>query len=147
MQISLRVHDKQVKQSMKVLGTAVPRIVNKHLDAAMEKAHKKVTTYPSKRPRQKYKRTFIFRDKTKVVQSKRGTTTGGKAYRRTTLVSDAVQKGRHYSVYVTGNAKGRGQAWMHKGRWKVAAEEVTKASKPLIDKINKDINRELKKVK
>ena len=147
MQISLKVQDKQVKQSMRVLGTAVPRIVNKHIDEAMQKAHKKVTTYPRKRLNQKYKRTFTFRDKTKVVKSKRGTTKGGTSYRQATLESNAVQKGRHYSVYVTGNAKGRGQARMHKGRWKVAAEEVTKASKPLIDKINKDINRELKKVK
>ena len=147
MQISLIVKDKQVKQSFKVLGKALPNIVNRNLDDALNTAAKKVRHYPPKRPRQKYERTGTFGRSVKVKEAKRTGRGTGTYARRATLVTDAVQKRRHYSVYVTGNAQGKRQAWMHKGRWAVAADEVTNASQKLISKINRELDKKLNAIK
>jgi len=147
MQISLIVKDQQVKQSFKVLGDALPGIVNQNMNAVMNTAAKKVSHYPPKRARQKYVRTDIFGRSVKVKEAKRTGRGTGTYARRATLVTDAVQKGRHYSVYVTGNAQGKRQAWMHKGRWAVAADEVTNASQKLIANIQRDLDKRLNAVK
>ena len=151
MQISVTVNDKQVKQSFRVLGASSPNIVNHNITKALNKAAQKVKKYPPKPRESKYIRTGTFKRSVKVVEAKRGD--GGGSWSRTgKLVSDARQKGRRYSKYVTGDSKGRHQAYMHQAGYKgrmgfnVAADEVTKAAKPLIKNIERELQTELKKV-
>jgi len=147
--ISLTVNDKQVKRSLKVLGVAGPNIVNAHITKTLEKAAKKIRTYPPKPRTSKYKRTYTFKRSVQVKAAKRTGGGTGSYARRATLVSDAKQRGRRYSKYVTGDSKGRGQAYMHqagyKGRkgFRVAADEVEKAAKPLIRNIEKGLQQEI----
>jgi len=143
--ITLKVDAKQVKQSMTVLGKTAPGIVNKHLDKAMKKAAGRVKKYPAKLAGQKYKRTGTFGRSVKVVDAKRAGTGSGTHYRTSKLVTDAKQKGRRYSKYVTGNAYGRGQAKIHENRWAVAQKEVSKEAKKLTQTIQKDIDQALSK--
>ena len=142
--ISLTVTDKEVKQSLKVLGRAAPNIINKHINETLEKAANKVKRYPRKLANQKYIRTGQFGEKVRVVKAKRQGSAGSWR-RKATIEATARTKRGPYSVYVTGNAKGKLQAGIHKNRWMVMADEVTKASKPLIGKIEKDIKASLKK--
>ena len=146
-QITLSVDDKKVRQSLKILGTKGPKIFNDNLNDALELAAKRIKRYPAKLPNQKYKRTFRFRDSVKVTKAKRKSGKG-KYYREARLETKAKKRGsrKSYSVWVTGDAKGLRQATIHKGRWKVAKIEVTKAAKPLIAKTEKKIAAELKKV-
>jgi hypothetical protein len=142
--ISLTVTDKQVKQSLKVLGRAAPNIINKHINETLVKAANRVKKYPRKLKNQQYVRTGRFGEKVKVVKAKRKGAAG--SWKRQAFIeATARTKYGPYSVYVTGNAKGKGQAKIHQKRWKVMADEVTKASKPLIGKIERDIKSSLKK--
>jgi hypothetical protein len=148
MQISLTVNDKQVKQSLRVLGVAGPNIVNRNITNSLNKAAQKIREYPPKPRESKYRRTGTFKRSVKVVEAKRKS--GGGSWSRTAkLVTDARQKGRRYSVYVTGDARGRNQAYMHQAGYKgrkgfnVAADEVTKAAKPLIKRVERALQEEL----
>ena len=67
----------------------------------------KSTPYPPKRFRQKYKRTGRLANSWRAARLPSGAT----------ILNTAHRRGRFYSRYVVGNAKGTGQAWMHKRRW------------------------------
>lgn len=65
--------------------------------------------YPAKRPGQKYIRTGRFANEWQARRVKAGVWE---------IINDATnQHGQMYSVYVTGDNHGNGQAWMHKNRW------------------------------
>jgi len=67
----------------------------------------KGTKYPPKRFGQKYKRTGRLANSWRARSHPKGAT----------LLNTAHKRGRFYSRYVVGNAKGAGQARVHKGRW------------------------------
>lgn len=63
--------------------------------------------YPPMRPGQKYVRTGLLANSWSAQRIKVGSWT--------------VANSAGYATWVVGNAKGVGQAWMHKGRWWTAA--------------------------
>jgi len=67
----------------------------------------KETKYPPKRVGQKYRRTGRLANSWRAVRLTNGAT----------ILNQASFKGREYARFVVGDAKGVGQAWMHKGRW------------------------------
>lgn len=84
--------------------------------------------YPPTRPGQRYKRT-------------RTLARSWHAKRQKSMVwnieNRAQQKGRIYASYVVGDR----QAWMHKGRWWIASQEIEKMREELTGMLNKDIER------
>lgn len=74
----------------------------------------KTTPYPPRRFLQRYKRTGRLANSWRVARLPSGAR----------IYNTAHKRGRFYSRYVVGNARGDGQAWMHKGRWWKAREKV-----------------------
>jgi len=141
--VTMTIDDSKIRKQLKVLTVIAPKMLNKDLNAAMEKAADKVKRYPSKLPNQKYKRTFTFLKSVKVTKAKR-TSGGGHWVRTAALETDAVQKGRRYSMYVTGNSKGRKQARIHQNRWKVARTEVRRAIREMTKQTTQRIQAKAK---
>jgi len=143
--ITMTIDDSKIRQQLKVLTVIAPKMLNADLNKAMEKAAEKVRHYPAELPNQKYKRTFRFLKSVKVTKAKR-TSGGGHWVRTAALKTDAVQKktGRRYSMYVTGNSKGRKQARIHQNRWKVARTEVRRAMREMTKKTTKRIQTKAK---
>ena len=99
----------------------------KALDAAIgefakrTRARLRSTKYPPKRPNQRYKRTGRLGRSWKASRLKPAVWA---------IDNTASVKSRPYAMYVVGprsGAIGKRQAWMHKGRWWVAEEEVEKS--------------------
>ena len=143
-QITLTVNNKQVLQSLKAVAQAGPNIVNKNIDDALTQAANKVKKYPSRLSNQKYRRTGTFGRSVKIVKAKRAG--GGGSYRRTAkLVTNARRKGRSYSKWVTGDARGQFQAGIHQNRWNVAYEEMQKAAKKIAKLSEQQITKQAQK--
>jgi hypothetical protein len=106
------------------------KVANKH----KPKLIKDLRKYAKKRPRQRYKRTFRLRRGWKV--NIRTPQSG--------FVVDVTNK-TPYTHFVVGRpdmrmrAGGKGQAWMHKGRWWIAGGVVKKH----FDNIQDDYEQEL----
>ena len=143
--ITMTIDDSKIRKQLKVLTVIAPKILNKDMNAAMEKAADKVKHYPPRLPNQKYKRTKTFLYSVKVTKAKR-TSGGGHWVRTAALETDAVQKGRRYSMYVTGDSKGRNQARIHQGpgRWKVARTEVRRAIREMTKQTTQRIQAKAK---
>lgn len=88
----------------------------------------KGTPYPAPRPMQKYKRTGTLANRWAVEKISVG------AYK---IVNRAKGKnGKEYAEFVIGKQ----QAWMHKGRWWIAADETQKrVSETLTPKLTEAI--------
>lgn len=119
---------------------------NKELKATSEEIVKAMKKYPPKRPNQKYKRTFTLRNSWKVVKVEKGFSGKGIKTFGYTVSSDAKQKGRHYTRYVVGDAKGNWQnQTYHAGRWQlfkdVVEDKMSKLRKKVVDKIKLTIGR------
>jgi hypothetical protein len=149
-QISVTVKDEQVKAGLKSIGRAMPNIINENIEKVLKDSRDKVRKYPPIPKGSKYKRTYKFYEGVKIVKPKR-TSAGGSWKRQGKLVAKARQKGRSYAVFVTGDSRGRGQALVHqkgyKGRkgWNVMANVVEKNSKNLVQKIQRDTKKQIRK--
>lgn len=111
----------------------------KALDAAIGEFAKRTrvrlrsTKYPPKRPNQKYRRTG------RLALSWAARRLGQATY---AIENRAQRKGRYYGMYVVGprsGAIGKRQAWMHRGRWWIAEEEVEKSVVELRQQIIKEL--------
>ncbi len=143
--VTMTIDDSKIRQQLKVLTVIAPKMLNADLNKAMEKAAEKVKDYPARLPEQKYKRTYTFFRSVKVTKAKR-TSGGGYWVRTAALSTNARQKGRGYSMYVTGDSMGRNQARIHKGpdRWNVARNEVRKAMREMTKKTTQRIQTKAK---
>ena len=140
----MTIDDSKIRQQLKVLTVIAPKMLNADLNKAMEKAAEKVRHYPPERPKQRYKRTGTFFRSVKVTKAKRTSGGGGHWVRTAALSTNARQKRRGYSMYVTGNSMGRKQAWMHVGRWNIARNEVRKAIREMTKQTTKRIQTKAK---
>lgn len=148
MTATIKMDDRRVRRSFRVLGKALPRIYDKYVDDVTKAASIPVKKYPSKLPNQKYKRTGRYGRGVKRVKSKRarlGGLFGGRASRQGALTLRAVFKGRDYAPYVGGNSEGKGQAGIHQGRWAVAYEELEKAADRMKKRPLKEMIRAMKR--
>ena len=85
---------------------------------------------------QRYKRTFKLKRGWRVMRK------GPTGY---TILNHASFRGRGYTKYVVGDAKGSQQAYMHAGRWKILRWEVEaefeKQPKAIADNIHFFVRR------
>lgn len=135
--ITVKVDNGRVYQSLRNVGDAIPRITDKAVKNAMTAARDEVRTYPPERPGQRYRRTGKRYRATQVVK------VGLRAYR---LESNPVYKGgRTANPYVIGDAFGKGQAWMHAGRWKLLYPTVKRWIAPLLTEIEMSLSQLLRR--
>lgn len=92
----------------------------------------KSTSYPPKRFKQRYVRTGQLANRWRAARTPHGAT----------IINQAAQRGRNYATYVVGDATGKGQAWMHKGRWwrarDVIDEELPELRRQLAEAVRKE---------
>lgn len=106
---------KEVRKGLENLRAAVPKVATSRMRAAAEDIVDRMQDYPPERPKQKYKRTFLFRKSWKITKTASGNR----------VSNTATRKGKHYPPFVVGTAtQPDAQAWMHKGRWKLFAAVV-----------------------
>ena len=117
MKLTVKVESEKVRRSLKNVGDAIPKAGFRTLWRLMTNAKERAQKYPPELPNQRYIRTGIYGRSFKLV--KLGTGIIGAR-----IESDAVQKGRHYTVFVGGNAIGYGQARIHEGRWVLIKDAV-----------------------
>jgi hypothetical protein len=80
------------------------------------RAKLKGTPYPPPRPGQKYKRTGRLANSWAVRSAGKNTIQ---------IVNNAATRGRPYARYVVGDGGGKGQAWMHAGRWWLGRDVIS----------------------
>lgn len=90
--------------------------------------HLVVKPYPPQRPKQRYKRTGRLGARWKSA----GTPDGARIYNE-----------QPYAGYVVGDASGKGQAWMHAGRWWLARDVVEAARPKLREALVREMDRQL----
>lgn len=123
-QITVKVDDSEVRTILGNAALAVERIPKKVIKPIMEAARDEVRDYPPERPGQKYIRTGKRYAATKLESVDKG-------YR---IVSNPrYAGGQTGNPYVIGDAMGQGQAWMHKGRWKLLADVMLKARDKIVE--------------
>ena len=133
MQLTVKLEAGRVYKGLNKIADAIPdvgfRVVWRMMKAAMERAK----TYPPELPNQRYIRTGTYGRSFKIAKLGNGVI-GAR------IESDAVQRGRHYTVYVGGNAMGRGQARIHNGRWAVIADVV---QQDVLNQVAKEIETDM----
>jgi hypothetical protein len=140
--ITTRVTDeRQVLQSGKRLGAYFGRLSDARVRESVEGAQAEIQVYPPEIPDQTYERTGTLGRSWRIVHNET---------RSYTLMSDAQQKGRHYTHYVVGRADGTDQAFMHvmgyRGlqRWKLIRDVAQRWARHLLESVNADLDRILR---
>jgi hypothetical protein len=122
--ITVEVSDHEAKTRFRKAGLAVQNLPAKVVRAEVEQASEELRTYPPELPGQKYQRTGNRYRATKVV-ARSGNNQFSKAY---TIESNPRYKGgRTGNPYTVGDAKGGGQATIHRGRWKLISDVMNQA--------------------
>lgn len=149
--LSVTVRGELVRKGLQDLTNAeAPKIGRQQMRTAMERIKRRMQVYPdepagqslaSSHPvlgtvyrtaRGRYRRTGLLGQSWSIDELE-----GDKGY---SLVNTAARKGRHYGVYVVGNAYGKRQAWMHQGRWQllrtVSEEEIAKLPREILSQVS-----------
>ena len=147
-QLTISVDGQLVRQGLQDLGAEIPQIGRRQVWAAADRIVRRMQAYPVTRTPEPvanhptlgkiylvtakghpYIRTGLLGASWRIISLANGYTVENTAERR----------GRPYSKYVVGDAYGRAQAWMHKGRWQVfrqvAQEEVAKLPPDVLEEI------------
>jgi hypothetical protein len=142
-QVTAKVVDGKVRQSLRALGDVIPKVGRRRLKQILQSAKYEASggwnggnSYSmagAEKP--SYQRTGTYGESYKIVDN------GAVSY---TLQSDAVQDGQHYTPFVGGNAAGTGQAFMHIGRWPLIGPTVEKWLRALVDDIEQDLSQFLR---
>lgn len=111
-----------VARSLEGLRAEMPRIARGRIFDALKVVVNRFKRYPAKTAKQNYIRTFRLRRKWKISRK------GRMGY---TVANNASFKGKAYARFVVGDAKGKNQAWMHQGRWKIFRFEMENALEKL----------------
>lgn len=138
-QLTFRAKDaKIVRQGLENLDKATPKVGRKQIRDTLNKVVKRMKVYPPKPPGSTYERTFKLKRNWKIKRL------GNTGYR---IINRARYKGKGYTKYVVGGARGDGQAWMHEGRWMIFRDVVDEEFEKLPDAVDKSIRRIMRKSK
>ena len=137
-QITVQTNAGQVAQSFKKIGKALPGAVKRDVKGVMDTAKYEASGYWTgganygvpEVPGQSYRRTGTYGASFKVIDN---------GYRSFTLFSSAVQRGVDYTRFVGGDYAGQGQAAVHRGRWPLIFDAVSRQVQALIDKVERSI--------
>lgn len=132
-QLTVKIHDGKLKTILGNAILAVRSLPKKVIKAEMEIARDEVREYPPERAGQRYIRTGKRYAATKLEAVDNG-------YR---LVSNPrYADGRTGNPYTIGDARGQGQAWMHKGRWVLLADAVKRATERIVKRAREMFNED-----
>lgn len=135
--VSVQVKGAQlVRSGLQSLNREIPRIGARQIYGAMQRAQKRITTYPPPIPGSRYRRTGIYGRAWRIRRNPSGA-------RRTagySLIGQARQRGRDYTRYVGGDAYGQRQASVHRGRWPVASDVLAEEVEKLPPEIERHIS-------
>lgn len=127
-------HNREAIRALLRAASIVPKTVVEATQLAALRAKARIVNYPPELPNQRYVRTGIFGDSWEVSRVPRGWKIEG----------DARQFGRGYTVFVTGDAFGLGQASIHQGRWERARKAVAEEVRELPVKLEPDVQAALR---
>jgi hypothetical protein len=131
MRLSIQIKNAElVRQGLEDLEAEVPKIGRRKIYDAMNRITREMEGYPAERPGQRYKRTGNLGFSWDVKKIERG-------YVVENTAKD--KRGRLYGKWVVGDAYGKKQAWMHRGRWPLLRDVVEKE----IDGLPKAIANEI----
>ncbi len=123
-QVTARVKGQKLLSGVQRLKLAIANLPAQYVRPEMEQARAElVDPYPDELPNQSYQRTGKRGERTRV-ESYAGNNQYSKAY---VIKSDPVYNGRSADPYVLGDARGDGQAMVHRGRWKLIRRAVDEA--------------------
>lgn len=124
-------HADAVSQQLRAAATVSERrLVNATYDWAQSRVVRKlvVKPYPPKRPNQRYVRTFRMQARWKADPAQGGA---------------RIYNEQPYAGHVVGDGEGRGQAYMHVGRWWLARSEIEAERPKLRDALVREMDRQL----
>lgn len=150
MQITINVEAGKVKQGLKHLGDAVPRVVNDDIRLMLEAARRqlarpgKPVEYPVRWDSERQRRAYFATDGFgKGIPYKRtGRYQLGYVIEKTgygTNRAYTLYNNTSYARYVGGRASGAGQSRIHAGRWEIAANVVKKYAMNLVRNVEGSI--------
>lgn len=126
---------KLVRKGLQDLEAEVPKIGAQQIFQAIQRAKKKVTTYPPELPDQQYVRTGRYGRGWKI----RRQPGAGRKIPGYSLIGRAEQRGRRYERYVGGDAYGQRQAQIHADRWVLVRDAIEQEVDGLPARIEKHI--------
>jgi len=124
----------RVGNALRMLASTHPEVIEDTLgEWAQDIRHElKSMPYPPKRPNQKYIRTGRLANSWNVKKDKPGQVSIQNSARG--------DRGQFYGPYVVGDADGAdSQAWMHEGRWWLAADVIGDFMGDLTRRMSRDI--------
>lgn len=133
--IDVRIEDGELKSLLSRAALAVEKLPKKIIKAEVELARDEARTYPPELPGQKYRRTGTYYRSFKIQPVRGGYT----------LSSDARQRGRAYTQYVGGDEYGNMQALIHRGRWTLISNALSKARDRIIELAREEFRRVLER--
>lgn len=114
-----------VRQGLQNLSAEIPQIGRLQIYRTMQGIVRRMKEYPPAPPASTYVRTGTLGGGWMILPAQNGY---------------SVQNGTSYTKYVTGNAYGLEQAWMHAGRWQllrdVAEDETSKLPEEIENQIS-----------
>lgn len=129
MKLSLRVEAGAVLRSFQNIRAEVPVVGEKTLEGVLTRARRRLQVEPPERPGQRYIRTHKLAKGYRITRQKRGYM----------MENTATRKGRRYPVFVVGDGTGKGQAWMHVGRWLLFRDVIDFEMTKVPDSVEKQI--------
>lgn len=144
MKITLRIEDGKVRDGLRNVANALPDITAENMLGAMILARDNASTwtggasYSTPAPAgSAYRRTGIYGGAMKVQRIGLSVSISNDAR--------SPRTGKLYPQFVGGRADGTGQARVHAGRWPVIRQEVDKQVEPLVQKIDDDLQRKVRR--
>ena len=125
-QVTLTVNDGEVKTIVQKAVLAVNKLPDKIVKVEMQAAREEARFYPPELPDQQYIRTGKRYAATKLVKVERA------KYRIES--TPRYRYGQTGNPYIIGDARGRGQARIHEGRWNLLADVMARAVERIVQK-------------
>lgn len=121
--------DQAVRNELRAAAASLPRrVTNATYDWAMSRVMSQMAVkgYPPQRPGQRYRRTGNL---------------GRNWYARPVDRGVVIGNRMDYAGYVVGDARGQGQAWMHRGRWYLMRQVIDEQRPRLRAGISDEVSR------
>lgn len=140
--ITVRVDDSGVRRGLQRIGDAIPDLTDDEIMAGLDKARDEVRSNWPRGPVQGYSAPLRRGQRYRRTGNLGASTTWIRTGRSFTIQSRAVSpRGQAYSALVLGDAQGRGQAPMFRGRWPLMFQVVKKWSETMVTNINAALRR------
>lgn len=122
----------RVENKLRLLASQHPEVYENTMGqwANTTRGKLKSTPYPAPRPGQRYRRTGRLANSWRVEKGGPG---------QVSISNSAQGRSGYYGPYVVGDGKGNLQAWMHEGRWWLAADIIQQEARQLTEDMSRDL--------